>query len=66
MMTNHGNRLTQGQFSFLPDLTDQQIELLAQWIDQGAVWPVGVSVQSQKSQHWSFQPIARPPLPRHR
>ena len=25
MMTNHGARLTQGQFSFLPDLTDQQI-----------------------------------------
>ncbi len=25
MMTNHGNRLTQGQFSFLPDLTEQQI-----------------------------------------
>ena len=25
MMTNHGNRLTQGQFSFLPDLTDVQI-----------------------------------------
>ncbi len=25
MMTNLGNRLTQGQFSFLPDLTDQQI-----------------------------------------
>lgn len=25
MMTNPGNRLTQGQFSFLPDLTDQQI-----------------------------------------
>lgn len=25
MMTNHGNRLTQGQFSFLPDLTDDQI-----------------------------------------
>ncbi|MFN7121270.1 MAG: ribulose bisphosphate carboxylase small subunit [Hydrogenophaga sp.] len=25
MMTNHGNRLTQGQFSFLPDLTDAQI-----------------------------------------
>jgi len=24
-MTNHGNRITQGQFSFLPDLTDQQI-----------------------------------------
>lgn len=25
MMTNHGKRLTQGQFSFLPDLTDEQI-----------------------------------------
>jgi ribulose-bisphosphate carboxylase small chain len=25
MMTNYGNRITQGQFSFLPDLTDDQI-----------------------------------------
>ncbi|HQU15328.1 MAG: ribulose bisphosphate carboxylase small subunit [Chromatiales bacterium 21-64-14] len=25
MMTNHGNRITQGQFSYLPDLTDEQI-----------------------------------------
>ena len=25
MMTNHGNRITQGQFSFLPDLTHAQI-----------------------------------------
>lgn len=25
MMTNHANRITQGQFSFLPDLTDAQI-----------------------------------------
>ncbi len=25
MMTHHGNRITQGQFSFLPDLTDKQI-----------------------------------------
>ena len=25
MMTNTGNRVTQGQFSFLPDLTDTQI-----------------------------------------
>jgi len=25
MMTNYGNRITQGQFSFLPDLTDAQI-----------------------------------------
>jgi len=25
MMTNYGNRMTQGQFSYLPDLTDEQI-----------------------------------------
>ena len=25
MMTNPGNRLTQGQFSFLPDMTDEEI-----------------------------------------
>ena len=25
MMTNQGNRITQGQFSYLPDLTDTQI-----------------------------------------
>ncbi len=25
MMTNYGNRITQGQFSFLPDLSDEQI-----------------------------------------
>jgi hypothetical protein len=25
MMTNHGKRITQGQFSFLPDLSDEQI-----------------------------------------
>lgn len=27
MMTNQGNRITQGQFSFLPDLTDKEITL---------------------------------------
>ena len=31
MLTNHGNRLTQGQFSFLPDLTDDQIEAQIGW-----------------------------------
>lgn len=25
MMTNHGSRVTQGTFSFLPDMTDEQI-----------------------------------------
>ena len=31
MMTNHGNRITQGQFSFLPDLTDEQITSQIKW-----------------------------------
>jgi ribulose-bisphosphate carboxylase small chain len=41
MMSNHGSRVTQGQFSFLPDLTDAQI--LAQIgyaLDHG--WAVNV------------------------
>ena len=31
MMTNPGNRITQGQFSFLPDLTDAQITAQIKW-----------------------------------
>ncbi len=31
MMTNHNNRITQGQFSFLPDLTDEQITAQIQY-----------------------------------
>jgi ribulose-bisphosphate carboxylase small chain len=41
MMTNHGNRITQGQFSFLPDLTDEQItKQLKYALDHG--WAVSV------------------------
>ena len=41
MMTNPGNRLTQGQFSFLPDLTDQQITAQIKYaLNQG--WAVNV------------------------
>ena len=31
MMTNPGNRITQGQFSFLPELTDVQITAQIKW-----------------------------------
>lgn len=41
MMTNHGNRLTQGQFSFLPDLTDAQITAQLQYA-LGNGWSVGI------------------------
>ena len=41
MMTNLGGRVTQGQFSFLPDLTDQQITAQVQYaLDKG--WSLGI------------------------
>ncbi len=41
MMTNPGNRLTQGQFSFLSDLTDAQITAQIKYaLKQG--WAIGV------------------------
>jgi ribulose-bisphosphate carboxylase small chain len=41
MMTNTGNRLTQGQFSFLPELTDAQITAQIKWALQHK-WAVSV------------------------
>jgi ribulose-bisphosphate carboxylase small chain len=40
-MTNHGNRLTQGQFSFLPDLTDKQISAQIEYA-LSKNWALGV------------------------
>ena len=41
MMTNWGNRLTQGQFSFLPELTDEQIKAQVKYA-LGKGWAVNV------------------------
>jgi ribulose-bisphosphate carboxylase small chain len=41
MMSNHGNRLTQGQFSYLPDLTDQQITAQINYALERS-WAVGI------------------------
>jgi ribulose-bisphosphate carboxylase small chain len=41
MMTNTGNRLTQGQFSFLPDLTNQQITAQVEYALKNN-WAVGI------------------------
>jgi len=43
-------------------LTQPQISILKQWIDQGAGWPAGADNQ-QGSKHWSFQKIVRPTPP---
>jgi ribulose-bisphosphate carboxylase small chain len=41
MMTNPTGRVTQGQFSFLPDLTDAEIALQVQYgLDKGYAWSV--------------------------
>ena len=41
MMTNRGNRLTQGQFSYLPELTDKQISAQIEYA-LGKNWALGV------------------------
>ena len=41
MMTNHGSRLTQGQFSFLPDLSDEQITAQIRYA-LGKGWAVNI------------------------
>ena len=41
MMTNPTGKLTQGQFSFLPELTDPEITLQIQYgLDRGYAWSV--------------------------
>ncbi|QDV20991.1 Planctomycete cytochrome C [Gimesia panareensis] len=43
-------------------LSPEQIQLLADWIDQGAPWPGPNGVVKQVKQttdHWSFQPLAK-------
>jgi len=48
-------------------LPDDEIALIKEWIDQGAVWPDdphdAETEVSQSSDHWAFQPIKRPELP---
>ena len=41
MMTNPTGRITQGQFSFLPDLTDEEIRLQIEYgLGKGYAWSV--------------------------
>jgi hypothetical protein len=44
-------------------LSAAQIATLRQWIDEGAKPPAGDAASSRKSDHWSFRPVVRPPLP---
>lgn len=38
-------------------LTSAEVSLLRRWIDAGAEFPVGASVETTRSEHWAFQPI---------
>ena len=44
-------------------LTEEQINLLRAWIDQGADWPATMTSKSAGTDHWSLQPLRRPSLP---
>ena len=44
-------------------LSAEQIELLRQWIAEGAPFPKDEVIPKKPSEHWSFQPIQNPPLP---
>ena len=44
-------------------LSAEQIELLRQWIADGAPFPKDEVIPKKPSEHWSFQPVLRQPLP---
>lgn len=44
-------------------LSATEVQLLKDWIDAGAVWPDASADLSEKSTHWSFQPLVRLPCP---
>jgi len=49
-----------------PSLSTADIDLIRDWIDQGAVFPESeqvANVTHVKSEHWAFQPISRPLVP---
>ena len=45
-------------------LTKEQVALIRAWIDQGASWPDSADLAGRASDHWSFQVVRRPALPK--
>jgi hypothetical protein len=43
-------------------LSAEEIGLVRAWIDQGAAWPDDAALAAG-TDHWSLQPVVRPPLP---
>ncbi len=45
-------------------IPDEEIELLARWIKQGAVWPGQMDTEAEaEADHWAFRPVTRPTVP---
>ena len=45
-------------------LSTEQIALLRSWIEQGARWPDRLAGVDRALEHWAFQPVRRPDVPR--
>lgn len=46
-------------------LSEHEVEILQRWIDSGLAWDDGLLPSPDlKSDHWAFQPIKRPSLPK--
>ncbi len=46
-------------------LSAEQITVLRRWIDEGAIWPAGISrikVADTRYEHWAFQPFDQPEI----
>ncbi|EMI21500.1 secreted protein containing DUF1549 [Rhodopirellula maiorica SM1] len=59
---------TDSDLEMPPDdkLADEQINLIRRWVKEGAYWPgqMDDKIVREKSDHWSFQPVVRPAVPR--
>ena len=47
-----------------PRLTEREIDTLRAWIDQGLAWDDKLFPAESKSDHWAFQPINTPAIPK--
>lgn len=45
-------------------LTAEQVALLQQWMDAGAPFPADEAIPKKPSEHWAFQPVKRPIVPK--
>ncbi|MFM8468816.1 MAG: PSD1 and planctomycete cytochrome C domain-containing protein, partial [Limisphaerales bacterium] len=45
-------------------LTAAEIGKVRAWIDAGAIWPDSGKVAVKKSDHWAYQPVRRPEVPK--